>query len=72
MQCAELCGVELGPRLYEKLRTELSACRKRRPESINICETELSERPDMVAEAKRITDRCLLDCGFPDLEAMTP
>ena len=72
MQCSELCGVRLGPPLYEKLKALLAECRKQRPDSGYICEDELSRRPDLRDEAKRLTERCLVDCGFPDLDAMKP
>jgi hypothetical protein len=35
-----------------------------------LCNDEVESAPKMQAEAKRVTDRCLVDCGFPDLDAM--
>jgi hypothetical protein len=70
MQCAELCSVELGPPLWKKLKAALDACQKQQPNSGNLCSDDLSASPEMQAEAKRVTDRCLVDCGFPDLDAM--
>jgi len=72
MQCSELCGVQLGPPLYEKVKALLAECHKQRPDSGYVCEDELKVRPDLLSEAKKISDRCLVDCGFPDLDAMKP
>jgi hypothetical protein len=69
MQCAELCAVELGPGLWKSFKAALGTCQKQHPSSGNLCSDELSVDPGMQAEAKRVTDRCLVDCGFPDLDA---
>jgi hypothetical protein len=70
MQCAELCSVELGPPLWKKLKAALDACHEQQPNSGNLCSDQLSTSPELQAEAKRVTDHCLVDCGFPDLDAM--
>jgi hypothetical protein len=70
MQCAELCAVELGPGLWKKYKSELDRCKAQKPTIGNECEDELSASSHLQSEAKRVTDACLVDCGFPDLDAM--
>jgi hypothetical protein len=70
MQCAELCSLELGPPLYAKFKAALDECNRQKPGSPNICSQETAESAPLQAEAKRVTDRCLVDCGFPDLDAI--
>ena|SRR5215216_6465147 len=70
MQCAELCAVSLGPALWKTFKAELDECKRQKPDSGMLCNDEVASGPKMQAEAKRVTDRCLVDCGFPDLDAM--
>jgi hypothetical protein len=70
MQCAELCAVDLAPALWKTFKTALDQCQRQKPNSGMICNDDVASDPKVQAEAKRVTDRCLVDCGFPDLDAM--
>jgi hypothetical protein len=65
MQCAELCGVQRVPSLWEQQQERYSECISRRPKEKQGCLDEVLREPELLRLARQAFDDCILGCGFP-------
>lgn len=65
MQCAELCGVQRAPELWERQRDHYAECISHQPEEKDHCLHEVLRQPELLLAARQVFDDCILGCGFP-------
>jgi hypothetical protein len=72
LQCAELCGGDLGLALGQRLDRELDNCvRRQTGESArDKCVAELLARADLQTSAADAIVKCLLGCDYPEMNTV--